>query len=70
VGSFGRSVNASNINRVLTNYNNNVALQLTPAGQMLVQNGLFTAAQLGVSDLLCYNNPEGLPTTSALNRNL
>jgi hypothetical protein len=24
--------------------------QLTPAGQVLVQNGLFTAAQLGVGD--------------------
>lgn len=64
VGSFGRSIKASNINRVLANYNSNVALQLTPAGQVLVQNGLFTPAQLGVGDTLCYNNPNNLPTNS------
>jgi len=64
VGSFDRGITASNINRVLTNYNNNVALQLTPAGQVLVQNGLFTSAQLGVGDSLCYNNPNNLPVNS------
>jgi len=64
VGSFGRSINASNINRVLANYNNNVSLQLTPAGQVLVQNGLFTPAQLGVGDTLCYNNPNNQPVNS------
>jgi hypothetical protein len=64
VGDFGRSVNSSNINRVLANYNNTVALNLTPAGQVLVQNGLFTTAQLGVGDSLCYNNPNNLPTNS------
>jgi len=64
VGSFDRGIKGSNINRVLTNYNNNVALQLTPAGQVLVQNGLFTPAQLGVGDALCYNNPHNLPVSS------
>jgi hypothetical protein len=64
VGSFDRGINPSNINRLLTNYNNNVALQLTPAGRVLVQNGLFTAAQLGVGDSLCYNNPNNLPVNS------
>ncbi len=64
VGSFDRGINASNINRVLNNYNNTTALNLTPAGQVLVKNGLFTPAQLGVGDALCYNNPSQSPVGS------
>jgi hypothetical protein len=64
VGSFDRSINASNINTVLENYNSTIALHLTPAGQVLLQNGLFTAAQLGVGDSLCYTNPGNLPAHS------
>jgi len=64
VGSFDRGINGSNMNRVLTNYNNTVALNLTPAGQMLVQKGLFTSPQLGVGNALCYNNPNNLPVNS------
>jgi hypothetical protein len=64
VGSFERGINGSNINRVLTNYNNTVALKLSPAGQVLLKNGLFSAAQLGVGDALCYNNPNNLPVNS------
>jgi hypothetical protein len=63
-GSFDRGISASNINRVLTDYNNTVALNPTPAGQVLVKNGLFTPAQLGVGDVLCYDNPGHLPVNS------
>ena len=64
VGSFNRGINASNINRVLSKYNNKVALQLTPAGQVLLQNGLFTPTQLGIGNSLCYDNPNNLPQNS------
>jgi len=47
-GSFGRDVKVSNLNSVITSYDNTFAGTLTPAGQALVSNGLFTQAQLVV----------------------
>ena len=41
-GAFGSQVNQYNINQLLTRYNNNYGNQPTPAGQVLMQNGLFT----------------------------
>jgi hypothetical protein len=46
VGSFDRGINAGNINGAIANYNATIAGQPTPAGQVLIQNGLMTAQQL------------------------
>jgi hypothetical protein len=46
IGSIGRDFNGSGINALINNYNANFAGKLTPAGQALVNAGLFTQAQL------------------------
>jgi hypothetical protein len=47
VGSFDRGLNASNINGAISSYNALVAAgTLTPAGNVLVQNGLMTQGDL------------------------
>ena len=47
LGQFGRSVhNIRDLNSLITNFNQNQAGKLTPAGQALLASGLFTQAQL------------------------
>ncbi len=45
-GAFGSQVNGSSINNLLNAYNSKYANQPTPAGAVLVQQGLFTVQQL------------------------
>lgn len=63
VGNFGRGIDASNINHIINAYNSTYGGQPTPAGQVLIQNNLFTKAQLaqmgdGVAPILP-NAPPG-----------
>ena len=46
LGAFGRQVKVGDLANFLTNYNNTVAGNATPAGQVLISNGLMTLQQL------------------------
>ena len=46
VGAFNRQYNGQSINRLISTYNNTYAGKLSPAGQALVNAGLFTSTQL------------------------
>ena len=46
LGSFARGVNPENINNVIRSYNQNFSSKPTPAGEMLINDGLFTLGQL------------------------
>lgn len=61
VGEFDRGINAGNINRVIDNYNNTVAGNPTPAGQVLVHEGLMTPAQLTALGAVAPALPEAPP---------
>ncbi len=45
-GAFGRQFGVTGLNNSIVNYNTTQGNQPTPAGQTLIANGLFTAAQL------------------------
>ena len=61
VGSFMRGIDKNNINAVITKYNNTYANQATPAGQVLINSGLFNLGQLqtlqGVAPHVCLAPP-------------
>jgi hypothetical protein len=46
LGAYGRSIKSGDLTSFIQNFNSNVAGQATPAGQVLIQNGLFSLAQL------------------------
>jgi hypothetical protein len=56
-GTFDRGVNAAGLTALINNYNSNQANQATPAGKVLIANGVMTLAQLqalgGVSPIIC-----------------
>jgi len=58
VGEFDRGINAGNINRVIDNYNNSIAGRPTPAGQVLIQEGLMTSAQIAALGAITPELPE------------
>jgi hypothetical protein len=64
-GSFGRDVNASGLTQLINNYNQNVANNPTPAGNVLIANGLMTLSQLqslgGVAQPVCPPPPTSDP---------
>lgn len=46
IGAFGRDFGTKGLNQKITSFNNSMVGQPTPAGQVLIANGLFTLQQL------------------------
>ena len=63
LGAFGRSIKPGDLAAFITNYNNTVAGQPTPAGGTLISQGLFTLAQLQA--LGGVEQPLALPTNAS-----
>jgi hypothetical protein len=61
VGEFARGIDASNINKVIGNYNATVANRPTPAGQVLIQQDLMTSAQLTALGAVAPGLPDAPP---------
>ncbi len=68
-GSFMRSVHPSSLSSVIANYNATGAGKLTPAGQVLVSNGLITTAEMSALGAVT-RSIAGPPTANAGNGNL
>ena len=62
MGAFGRDIKAGDLTGLLERYNNTVAGTVTPAGQALVDAGLFTKDQLVALGAVADSVPLG-PTT-------
>jgi hypothetical protein len=63
VGSFMRGISPGDLATVVNNYNTNIANTPTPAGQVLIANGLFTQTQLqelgAVAPVITYTDANG-----------
>jgi hypothetical protein len=57
VGSFEHGVSGSNINNLINSYNSQDAGHATPAGQTLINSGLFTSGQLQTPGFLGVQQP-------------
>jgi hypothetical protein len=67
VGSFEHGVSASNINKVIGNYNSQDAGHPTPAGQTLINSGLFTSGQLQTPGFVGVQQPIPLAPANEAN---
>lgn len=61
-GAFGRSIGVNGLNKLINTYNSTIAGTLTPAGQALVDAGLFTQDQLVALGAVAQTVPNADPT--------